>query len=171
MRNTRRVAGGFSLLELVIVMTLLAIMSGAVVPVFRGTFKRVQTDHAVRDFIAVVRYVQERAVTNTTEHRLYLDDENGLYQAKSLKGIEDDIKVFEPVPLVDSRKGIFILPRDLQFDRIKARRDRELGLRYLAFYPNGACDQASVTLRREDGHTVRIKMNGGLGDIEVKERG
>jgi prepilin-type N-terminal cleavage/methylation domain-containing protein len=71
--RARQSGGGFTLMELIIVLTIIVIMSAAVVPVFGPSMAKLQRDHAVRDFVATLRYAQERAVTDTREYRLALD--------------------------------------------------------------------------------------------------
>ena len=161
---------GFSLLELVIVMTIITIIAMAVVPVFRGTLASVQTEHGVRDMVATVRYAQERAVTDSLEYRLYLDPEKGEYYLMRLEGYdEDNEKVFEPL---EERIGDAMpLPKRMGMKRPRARKDRDRDAYYVAFYPSGACDDVTIELEREDrSGSVRIETNGSLGRLEVKER-
>lgn len=161
---------GFSLLELILVMTIIAIIAVAVVPVFRGTLASVQTEHGVRDMVATVRYAQERAVTDSLEYRLYLDPEKGEYYLMRLEGYdEDNEKVFEP--LEESIGGVMPLPKRMGMKRPRARKDRDRDAYYVAFFPSGACDDVTIDLEREDrSGSVRIKTNGALGRLEVKER-
>jgi len=159
---------GFSLLELVIVLTLLAILSMAVVPVFRGTFVSVAADHGVRDLTATVRYAQERAVTDCTEYRLYLDPEAGEYVVHQLDSIEADrTKVF--VPARDRLGQKMRLPENVEMRRPKARKDKETNSYYIAFFPNGACDDAEIVLETPNRRRVRIRTEGSLGRMKVDE--
>ena len=68
-------ARGFSLIELIVVLTILSLMLGVVVPIYHGSLSRTRSAGATRDFLATMKYAQERAVTDATEHRLYLDDD------------------------------------------------------------------------------------------------
>ena len=159
---------GFTLIELIIVLTIIAIMSAAVIPVFGGSMAKLERDHAVRDFVATVRYAQERAVTDTREYRLAMDTELNQYWLLRGAGIVKRTKTFE---LLDERQGkTMYLPERLSMKRIKARKDRENKYYYIAFYPNGACDQAEVTLQHEDGRAVTVATKGSLGQLEVKEK-
>lgn len=159
---------GFTLIELVIVLSIIAILSAAVVPVFNASFASVETDHAVRDLVAFIKYGQERAVTDTTEYRLYLVQDTGEYRLLRFKGFEDEEKLFEPL---DEPQGKTMrLPRRLEIDRLNARKDRLRDAHYIAFYPNGACDEATISLRRGNERSIRIKTHGALGRLEVDER-
>ncbi len=157
---------GFTLMELIIVMSIIAILSASVLPVFGGTMSRLQRDHAVRDLVATFRYAQERAVTDTREYRLVLDKENGEYWLMRFAEMDGRKKIFKAV---DERQGkSMFLPERLTMDKIKARKDRKEKYSFIAFYPNGACDEASVTLQNEDGRSVTIETKGSLGQLEVK---
>jgi len=169
-RITATSAVGFSLLELIIVMTIITIIAVAVVPVFRGTLASVQTEHGVRDMVATIRYAQERAVTDSLEYRLYLDPEKGEYYLMRLEGHdEDNEKVFEPL---EERIGDAMpLPKRMDMKRPRARKDRERDAYYVAFYPSGACDDVTIEFEHEDrSASLRIETNGSLGRLEVKER-
>ncbi len=160
---------GFSLLELIIVLTILAIMSAAVVPVFQGTFASVEGDHAVRDFVATLRYVQERAITDSIEYRLYLDPENNQYYVMRYVSLDEDMekKVFERYE--EGGRGTVVLPPRIKIKRPRAQKDRELDAYYVSFFPSGACDEVRLTLERErdDGGDIVIETNGGIGRLKV----
>jgi type II secretion system protein H len=160
---------GFTLMELIIVLTILGIMSAAVVPVFRGTLATVQADHAVRDLVATIKYAQERAVADTKEYRLYLDPKNNQYWLMRLSGInEKNKKQFEPL---DERFGEPMdLPDRFPLDKVTARKDKDNKQSYIAFYPNGACSKATITLRKEGGKPVKIETEGSLGQIKVTDK-
>lgn len=163
---------GFSLLELIIVVTLLGIMSAGIVPVFQGTFTSVEGEHAVRDLISTIRYAQERAVTDATEYRLYLNPDENEYWVARMTGYdpEDREKVFETID--DRGSEAAVLPSHVEMQRPRARKDREAGGYYIAFFPNGACDDAKITLarEREAGGNLYIETRGGMGRLRVRQR-
>jgi type II secretion system protein H len=159
---------GFTLIELIIVLTIIVIMSAAVVPVFGSSMAKLERDHAVRDFVATLRYAQERAVTDTREYRLALDPELNQYWLLRCAGIVERKKTFE---LIDERQGkAMFLPERLSMKSVKARKERQEKYYYISFYPNGACDRAEVTLQHEDGRAVTVETKGSLGQLEVKEK-
>lgn len=158
---------GFSLIELMIVLTIIATLSMSVIPVFRGTFQSLQDDHAVRDLVATIRYAQERAVTDTTELRLYLDQNKNQYYVARLMAIGEHGKVFEPIA---ERYGEPVTLADRQsLNKPKAKFDNEKDAHFIAFYPNGACDEATIPLKKSDGGTVRIETNGAIGRLKVQQ--
>lgn len=159
---------GFTLLELVVVMTLLAIISAAVVPIYANSMAAIQMRGAGNDFVARLSFVQEKAVAESCEYRLYIDDKAGTYWVAVLTGTEKGEKVFEPVDADYGRRTT--LPEFLKLERIKARKDRELKAYYITCYPNGACDRAKVRFQdeRSQKHHLEIETLGTMGKIDVK---
>ena len=152
-------------MELIIVLTILAVMSAAAIPVFSGSLGTVESDHAVRDFVALIKYAQERAVTDLREYRLYLDPEKGRYFLMTLQRTAEGKKRFKAL---DEKQGeALFLPSRLTMKKPSAKKDRKLGLYYVSFYPSGACDEATITLQSKDSGKIKIETGGSLGKIKV----
>jgi len=159
--------GGFTLIELIIVVTILMILSVGVVPVFNGSFATIQADHSVRDVAAIVRFAQERAITDGVEFRLYLYPEENAYGLERFLKMEDEEKVFEPVALQQQEK--VQLPRRLTLKTPRAKKESRTGSYYLAFYPSGACDDARINIANTDGKIFYIDTKGGIGRLKVSK--
>lgn len=157
--------GGFTLIELIIVLTILAVLSAGVVPVFNGTFGTVQSDHSTRDFAAMMRFGQERAVTDSVEYRLYLNPELGTYGLARLKEMDGENKVFEPVAVRQQER--VQLPGRVTLKASRAKKDKATGEFYVAFYASGACDDAKIDFVRGDGKTSSVTTQGGMGRLKV----
>lgn len=159
-------SAGFTLMELIVVLTILSIMSAAVVPLFRGTLETIECDHSLRDLVASIKYAQERAVTDCREYRLYIAPKSNEYWLMSLawsRGKKN--KKFIPV---EERQGErMTLSKRVEIQRVTAKKDRTEKASYIAFYPSGACDHASITLERENGRHMKIQTRGSLGDLKV----
>jgi hypothetical protein len=118
--------------------------------------------------VATLKYAQERAITDSEEYRVYLSPETNEYWLMRLAQRKNNKKAFEPL---EERQGERVtLPDRLRLDRVKARKDREMKLYFISFYPNGACDRAAVKLERTDGHGITIEMKGSLSEMKVDER-
>lgn len=159
---------GFTFLELIVVVSILAVITAAVIPIYGASVTAMKQRGARGDFVALVYFVQELAVRESREIRLYIDDRERTYWLEGwLEGHGDD-KIFAPL---DDRTqgGLRHFPAPMEPDRIRARTDRARRLQYIAFYPNGACDRASLRLssgeRGEGGPT--IATTGVLGGVEV----
>jgi len=156
---------GFTLIELIIVVTILVILSVGVVPIFNGSFATIQADHSIRDFAATVRFAQERAVTDGVEFRLYLNPDLNSYGIEKLSKMDGEDKVFVPVPIQQLEK--VQLPIRLTLKTPRAKKDSRRGEYYVAFYPSGACDDARINISNTDGKMFYIDTKGGIGRLKV----
>ena len=165
----RRAKGGFTLIELIVVMTIIAVITASVIPVFQGSLSTTEANRAVRDLVSLMKYAQSRAVTDAVEYRVYLDERKNGYWMMRLEKEEFGDKYFER--LGDQDGEFFPLPAALEFDRLDATRDRTYDAHYIAFYPAGGSDIAEVKIRERDEPTqdYTIRTTGALGNIEFTE--
>jgi len=161
---------GFTLLELIVVMALIAVISAAVVPVYGRSMSAIQLRNVRNDFVSLVSFVQEKAVAESKEYRVCIDSRDNVYWVMVLAGYDDrNEKVFKPV---EAEYGVEkALPEGYVIERVDARKDRETGARYIGCYPNGACDEVDVTFRdqRNRRRTFKVTTLGAMGKFEVKE--
>ncbi len=162
-----RRAGGFTFLELVVVVALLTIITAAIVPLYGASMGAMKRRAARGDLVATIQYLQELSIRQSRELRLHLDKDTGNYWATGwVAGIDEDATY---MPLADTALGeTRQLPDSLQFGRVTARRDRG-GSYYITFYPNGASDAARIQLngRKGDEKDIEIEITGALGEILV----
>lgn len=160
---------GFTLMELMIVMTLLAIMSLTVTPIFRGSFSGARAEHSMRDLFAAMKSAQSGAVTEAVEYRVYLAPKKNEYWIAHAVFSEEGEVGFEPLP---GRSGEAIeLPSIMEMKRPKARRGLETGTYYFSFYPSGACDIASVAVGFTDRSrgVYRFETTGTMVSLEAPQ--
>jgi len=167
--RAQRLEGGFTLIELIIVLSIVAVLAASVVPLFRDTTESLREERAMRDLYATMKFAQERAVSEMTEYRVYLDNQKGRYWMARMTGEKDGKKTF--VTVDEPYVAPVTLPEGVTMKRPRAHRDRKLRASYIAFYPSGACDEATVTLTRRRGQTLTIATKGRLGQFKTKERG
>src|SRR4051812_14899563 len=70
---------GFTLLELVIVMLVLAILTGIMVPALRGFLVSSRARDASTQILSLTQYARARAAADSTIYRLNFDLVNGAY--------------------------------------------------------------------------------------------
>ena len=161
---------GFTLLELIVVMLILAAMTGAVIPVLRGTLIETRAGSGVSDLVATMKYAQSRAVTDVREYRVYFSEEENGYWLMVEIGREEGATLFEDL---DEREGEFRkLPHGLEYGRLKAAKDRELDAVFISFYPSGASDVASIEIIRTGGNyggRYTISTSGSLSQFDIEE--
>jgi prepilin-type N-terminal cleavage/methylation domain-containing protein len=166
----RRAEAGFTFLELVAVMIILAVLTSAVVPMFHDSIVNLRKESAIENVIASMKYAHERAILNSVESRFVVDIENNQYWVVIFKELDKDNEpVFEPLSDAAGRKHT--LPATLEFERPKARRLKGEDIYFVAFYPGGACDVAEVRLRDVQDRvrrSITIETEGRLGQFDVK---
>lgn len=128
---------GFTLLELVVVLALLALMMGLVIPSMHGAWRREQDRASLRQLLTTLRTARSVAATRHQRVRVFLDLAAGRYQ---LEG--------------SSRAGD--LSRNFRLgDAHLVWVDREARQGYIAFYGDGT----------SSGGYLAVKDRGGQGQI------
>ncbi len=160
---------GFTFLELLVVVTMIAILTAGVTPMFAGSLSGARGSRSVRDLVASFRYAGEMAIIEELEYRVYINDDKGIYWIARETVDEDGETVFRPV---STREGeIQRFPADLKVARVRANRERldNEQVYYVRFFPGGACDFAEIRLERSRRDRIDIAINGALGKIKVDE--
>ncbi len=161
---------GFTLLELVVVVAFISILTGMVIPIYNRTMYSLRIRNTTQDITSLIRYAQEKAIAESREFRILIDEENRTFRLVRLKNLTHDReKEFEPVGVGDGG-GTITLPETIKISRITAGKDRKTGLRYIACYPNGASDPGQIELEPQGRGRQRIliKWTGALGRFEIK---
>lgn len=169
-RLAARAPRGFSLLELLVTLVVLSVIGAAVVPVYSGSVASMRVRAFESDFIQLFEYIQERAVTDVREYRLYIDERQHLYWAMYHAGYDDRReKIFEMVDEDWGRERQF--PDAVRIERMTAPKDRDRDARYMACYPNGSCTRVKVNLTENKDRRRRIIIEtlGVMGKIEVDD--
>ncbi len=161
---------GFTLIELVVVVAFISILTGMVIPIYSRTMNSLRIRNTTQDITSLIRYAQEKAVAESREFRVIIDEEKGEFSLLRLKNqTRDGNKEFESVGTGDGG-GMIILPETIKVSRINAGKDRKTGLRYISCYPNGASDPGQIELEPQGRGRQRIliKWTGALGRFEIK---
>lgn len=161
-------AAGFTFIEMIVVVTLLAILSAAVVPLYGHSVRALQARSARGDFVALLFFAQELAVRESREVRLCIDDREGTYWLEGWTGGLGEEKTFEPLT-EGQNSGLHRFPESSHLSRVRARDDARRNVKYIACMPNGGCDRASIRISGESrgkGDTT-IATTGVLGGVEI----
>jgi len=126
--SARRPARGVTLLELLIVLSLMAVIAAMVVPIFSGGVSTAELKGAAREVAAGLRVARSEALATRRETRVVLDLEHRSFE------IERD-KRTHTLPREIELK-LFTAQSDLVNDRVGAIR----------FFPDGGSNGGRVTL-------------------------
>jgi len=159
---------GFTFLELVVVLALLAVISAIIVPVYVRSMNGVQMRSARNSLIGTLRFIQELSVRESREYRLYVDVKNNVYWVTRLAEVANGEKRFESVE--ENWGAKTTLPDQFVITNMKARKDRGDKALFIACQPNGASDKAEITVydSRAKGKKYKILVLGPMGKIEVQ---
>jgi prepilin-type N-terminal cleavage/methylation domain-containing protein len=162
---------GFTFIELMVVMSLIAVLTAAVVPLYGAAMNSLRTRNVKNALVGVIQYTQQQAVVESREYRVCFHEEQKVFWVVQWVETVGDEKKFEAVAEDWGRERE--LPHDLEFKKLPKQKDRKLKASYLAFYPNGSSDQAEIQVA-DTGPGRRgfsIEVLGALGKVNVKDSG
>jgi type II secretion system protein H len=81
-----RVRAAFTLVEMVLVMTIMTILLSIVFPSLQGFFRGRNLDNEARRFLSLTRYGQSRAVSEGIPVELWINPKQGSYGLQALSG-------------------------------------------------------------------------------------
>ena len=135
---------GFSLLELLVVLILVALAVGIVMPSFSGGLRALELQTAGRDLITHMRHARSQAIAKQKVFRIILIQEEG----------EDvsDSYIFANEFEQEIRK--IFLPEGVSVET----EEQEFPVR-ISFFANGRSSGALFTLKRETGRPMQIRVD------------
>ncbi len=135
---------GFSLLELMVVLILVALAVGIVMPSFSRGLRGLELETAGRDLITQMRHARSQAIAGQKVFRVILIQKDGEDVSDSYvfaNEFEQEIrKIFLP-------EGVSLETEDQEFP-VK-----------ISFYPNGRSSGALFTVKRETGRPMKISVD------------
>jgi prepilin-type N-terminal cleavage/methylation domain-containing protein len=164
-RNSEK---GFTLLEIIIVVTLIAILVAAAVPGFRKFYLQSLEEDAVTRFIANLKTAQNLAVINRVQMEVRFDPEKGLYQ---IIPPEELLKKYDSTPKYARAHQ---LAYGMKFSKLEINtgedtEDTSEKINSLFFYANGSSDGAKITIyspQTEKNTQITVKKTTGMVVIE-----
>lgn len=155
-------AGGFTLLELILVMIILCTMLAMAAPSLRGFFSSRQIRDAAEHLVAVARYAKVQSVYQSRPYRLNFRLEDGAYEywlssidKSEYKRLENDF---------GSR---FKLAKEIEVDFDNFSNDG--GIWYIDFSPQGYSRQCRIELQDEADNYVDVVCYGPAENFEMVE--
>jgi type II secretion system protein H len=146
---------GFTLMELVLVMVIIAILSAIAIPRLSGFSKGRRLNNEADRFISVANWAREQAINRGVTYRVNIDENARRFW---LTFASDDGTTFQND---DEQNLNFLLPDDIFISSDSKTQDGE----YIEFQPSGRVTAATVRLvNQSTGEEVDI---GSLSATEI----
>lgn len=190
MDKRRTIRGGFTLLEILLVVVIIGIASAVAVPSFARSFRGAKLRASTRIVLGMHRNAQNKAVLGQRYMALLFDqrkgtlemvdqgeperktdaffgamDDSGGGMGDAMSGGEPPADAAEAAPAMSS-----LTVRKLEDGiRIVAfRGGREIDeLHYVSYYPNGMCEAFEIQIGDEENRTARIRVDAVTGKAKV----
>ncbi len=150
---TRGSKKGFSLLELIVILVLVALVVGVVMPSFSRGLRGLELETSGRDLITRMRHARSQAIAQQKVFRIIL--------RKDEDETVPDYYIFADEFEQQIRK--FVLPEGVS---VQTEDDVEFPVR-INFYANGRSSGATFSLKRETGRQMKIWVDPITGFSRV----
>ena len=151
---------GFTFVEILLVVVLLAIIAGIAVPNFSSAYQNLQLKKTTEDLVFMMRYAQSRAVSKNILMRLVLDSDSAQYwlEEQISEKEKDNTSLEEGFQKFEGRLGrTFHIPTDFQ---VQAEEEMT------QFYPDGRIDRQRIYLcHKERCLTISTREQRGAVHI------
>jgi type II secretion system protein H len=166
---------GFTLIELMTVIVIVAIMTAMIIPEMKGSFEDALLRSTSRDLVSVFELASSRAISLNQMHRVRLDTTTGRYVVER-RVREGGLQSFIPLEDVSGCKGELDQRIAVEIRRADAPppgADDEAEAAQLvdtiAFSPDGTCDPSVILLQDRAGFRLALKLNPITSRVQVLE--
>lgn len=156
---------GFTLMELMIVLTLIAILSALILPEMRGTLEESLLRAGARQLVDACGIAYSRAVSAGQTHRLELDPKTGKYRVERLGALEGSGA--RPEAYLAGAEGV--VDRRIAVELRTLEGSESALANGVHFYSDGTAQAAEFVLQDRQGFRLRIKVNPITSRAQVSE--
>ena len=148
---------GFTLLELIAVMMVLAILLAMVAPSLGGFGAGRKADEAAANLVSLSRWARDQAVAEGRPYRVNFDAANRVYYVTAAVG-----GAWQSPPVEFGRP--FTLPDNVA---IEWKGPQEGGAYYAEFYPTGRCEPVQIKVIAQDGQWIHLACLSAAEPLKV----
>ncbi len=174
----QRRAGGFTLVELMVVLALVAILGAVMLPEMRGTYDDARLRACGRGLVDACSIASSRAALRNQSHWLEIQPESGRYAVLAPGGSSAG-----PVPVrdtpgaqgrIDRRITVHVrAPEDADGPQDGAGTDepspRDPRGSRVTFHPDGTADAAEILLRDRAGFGIILRISPVTARVRIRE--
>jgi prepilin-type N-terminal cleavage/methylation domain-containing protein len=178
-------AGGFTLIELMVVVVLIGVMAAMIIPEMKGTFEDALLRSTSRELINVFSIAGSRAVSVNQVLQVRLDRQTGQYAV--LKRVREGGRESRFVPALDVPGGQGKLDTRISIQiHVPGEENTQAAAETppaviegapqgpdsenaIAFYPDGTADAREIVLRDNEGFRLGLRINPVTARVHIVE--
>jgi prepilin-type N-terminal cleavage/methylation domain-containing protein len=170
--DARKARGGFTFIEIMVVIVLIALFAGAVGGAYSGPYKRMLLNKAARDVLLAAKYARTAAIEQQKVCKLVMDTINGLVMVRVVDWDEEAGQASES----ETRNAYWRTSKlggDARFEMVMVDRNEEdaattdgMDEYTVTFDPDGTAENAIIQVGDGKKHyTVTISEATGLAKV------
>ncbi len=168
--------GGFSLLELLVVLVIIAVSSALIGPRVAGSLATANLKTAAKRVAAALRYARSQAASEKIAYVAMFDLETGSLGISPREPMGEKSAGTAPGEDEGASKPakVYRLPEDVRIERASAGEvETESGIFEILFYPTGGSSGGEVLLQneRERRYWIRVDFVTGTVKLAAEEKG
>jgi prepilin-type N-terminal cleavage/methylation domain-containing protein len=162
---------GFSLMELIIVLTIFALSASLVASSFSNLAGTIELKAAAKKVSGILRYYRSEAINKGLVYQVLFDSESKAVKVQSVSTAEPAADKEESEKKEgDTLKTLYGLPKAVQMKEIDFTSPQyPCDLPAIEFYPNGGSNGGSVLFSSPERGGYRIKVNFLTGIVEIEK--
>jgi prepilin-type N-terminal cleavage/methylation domain-containing protein len=150
----------FTLIELLIVSTIILVLVSFSTPLFRKSFSDLELKETASNISKFISYAQQRAIIDRCIYKISFELEKKEYRLFRVSGEGQNLTYNT---LKDRFGRVFYIPKSIEV---------ESEFSEILFYPDGHCDIVGLKLTGKNKRVLSIRTTGVLGNVvTTEERG